>query len=116
MMQQDHALAELEEEVSLHPNNKSLSITIQYHVSCDFKAGIRKKLDRHLESPYLREKVDLQVESVSTLISQTPRYIIMEQDIVKLRTARHWIGVSQVVETQVGDTSAEEEDIKSQLL
>ena len=43
----------------------------------------------------------------------------MEQDLVKLSkedSARHWMGVSQVVETQVGDTSAEEEDIMSQLL
>ena len=30
VMQQSHALAELKEELSLHPNNKSLSLTIQY--------------------------------------------------------------------------------------
>ena len=56
---------------------------------------------------------------MSTLISQTPRQIVMEKDLVKLSkedSVRHWIGVSQVIETQVGDTSAEEEDIRSQLL
>ena len=72
-------------------------------VPCDFKTGIRKKLDRHLESPNHREKVDLKVESVSTLIFQTPHYIVIEQDLVKLSK-------------EVGDTSAEEEDIRSQLL
>ena len=88
-------------------------------VPCEFKKGIRRKLDRHLEYANHRENVDLQVESVSTLISQTPHYIVMEQDLVKLSkedSAGHWMGVFQVLETQVGDTSGEEEDIRSQLL
>ena len=44
-------------------------------VPCVFKIGERKKLDRHLESPKHKQKVNLDVESMSNLISQTPRYI-----------------------------------------
>lgn len=42
VMQQDHALAELKEELSLHPNNKSLSLTIQYLEACNklFEQGL----------------------------------------------------------------------------
>ena len=34
VMQQDHVLAELKEKLSLKPNNKSLSLTIQYLEAC----------------------------------------------------------------------------------
>ena len=42
VMQQDHALAELKEELSLNPNNKSLSLTIQYLEACSkiFEQGL----------------------------------------------------------------------------
>ena len=88
-------------------------------VPCVFKTGERKKLDRHLESPNHREKVTLDMESMSTLISQTPRYIKEGEDIEKLSkedSARHWMGVSQVAGEKVGESPSQVEDIRGQLL
>ena len=86
---------------------------------CVFKTGERKKLDRHLESPNHKEKVALDMESMSTLISQTPRYINEGEDIEKLSkvdSARHWIGVSQVTGEKAGESPSRVEDIRGQLL
>ena len=88
-------------------------------VTCVFKTGERKRLDRHLESPNHREKVALDMESMSTLISQTPRYIKEGEDIEKLSkedSAMHWMGVSQVTGEKVGESPSQVEDIRGQLL
>ena len=86
---------------------------------CVFKTGERKKLDRHLESPNHREKVALDMESMSTLISQSPHYIKEGEDIKKLSkedSAKHWMGVSQVTGKKAGESPSQVEDIRGQLL
>lgn len=89
-------------------------------VPCVFKTGERKKLDRHLESPNHRQKVDLDMEGMTTLISQTPRHIKEGEDIEKLSkedSARHWMGVSQVTGGEnAGESPSQVEDIRGQLL
>ena len=78
-------------------------------VPCDFKTGDRKKLDRHLESPNQKEKVDPVVESLGTLISATPRFIEHGKDLMRLTkedSARHWMGVSTVMNTDSDATPA----------
>ena len=89
-------------------------------VQCEFKTGDRKKPDRHLESPNHREKVDLQLESLSVLVSQTPRFIQEGTDIMRLSkedSARHWMGVSQVMGYDgAEDSPSRPEDIRGQLL
>ena len=116
------AYVENKSRTTLHFYNRHvLEHEIPYAcVQCEFKTGDRKKLDRHLESPNHREKVDIQLEGLSVLVSQTPRFIQEGTDIVKLTkedSARHWMGVSQVM----GDDEAESshsrpEDIRGQLL
>ena len=71
------AYIENKSRTTLHFYNKHvLEHEIPYAcVQCEFKTGDRKKLDRHLESPNHREKVDLQLEGLSVLVSQTPRFI-----------------------------------------
>ena len=79
-----------------------------------------KKLDRHLESPNHKEKVDSVLVSLGTLISATPRFIEHGKDIMRLTkedSARHWMGVSTVMDTDGDETPAREvEDIRGQLL
>ena len=78
----------------------------------------RMKLNRHIESPNHKEKVSPLVGSLSTLLFQTPRCIVIKQDIIKMNkdSSRHCLEVAQVVETQLGDMLAEGKDIRSQLL
>ena len=89
-------------------------------VPCDFKTGDRKKLDKHLESPNHKENVGPVVESLGTLISATPKFKEHGKDLMRLTkkdSARHWMEVSTVMDTDNDETPAREvEDIRGQLL
>lgn len=70
---------------------------------------MKKLVDRHLESPNHKEKVDSVVVSLGTLISATPRFIEHGKDIMRLTkedSARHWMGVSTVMDTDGDETPA----------
>ena len=85
-------------------------------VPCDFKTGSKKKLDTHLESPGHREKLGTGLDGLEVINSQTPRYIEVGRDIVRMSrddSARHWIGVSRTEGLQDGDVL---EDLRPQLL
>ena len=89
-------------------------------VPCDFKTGDKKKLDRHLESPNHKEKVDPMVESLGTLKSVTSSFTEHGKDLMRLTkedSARHWMRVFNVMDTDSDETPAKEvEDIRGQLL
>ena len=116
------AYVENKSRTTLHFYNKHvLEHEIPYAcVQCEFKTGDRKKLDRHLESPNHREKVDLQMESLSVLVLQTPRFIQEGKDMVKLskeNSAGHWMGLSQVMGNDGAEGSPSRlEDLRGQLL
>ena len=79
-------------------------------VTCDFKTGDKRKLDRHLESPGHVEKLESGLEGLEVINSPTPRYIQVGKDIVKLSkedSARHW--------TRVGTSQGKDEDILEDL-
>ena len=75
---------------------------MKYHMpvcSVSSRQGTGRNLTG-IRIPNHREKVDLQLESLSVLVSQTPRFIQEGTYIVKLSKedpARHWMGVSQVM-------------------
>ena len=85
-------------------------------VTCDFKTGDKKKLDRHLESPGHMEKLESGLEGLEVIHSSTPKYIQVGKDIVKLSkedSVRHWTKVSMTVE---GKDDEVIEDLRPQLL
>ena len=53
-------------------------------VTCDFKTGDKKKLERHVESPADLEKVESGLDGLEIINSATPRFIEIGKDIVKL--------------------------------
>ena len=64
-------------------------------MTCDFKTGDKKKLDRHLESPGHLEKLESGLEGLEVINSPTPR-----KDIVKL---------SKKIRPDIGPRSAPQE-------
>ena len=85
-------------------------------VTCDFKTGDKKKLERHVESPADLEKVESGLDGLEIINSATPRFIEIGKDIVKLSredSARHWTRVSV---TGAGKDEDIVEDLRPQLL
>ena len=89
---------------------------IPFTVPCDFKTGSKKTLDTHFESPGHLEKSGTGLDGLEAINSQTPRYIEVGRDIVRMSrddSARNWIGVSRTEGLQDGDVL---EDLRPQLL
>ena len=85
-------------------------------VPCDFKTGSKKKLDTHLVSSGHFQKLGTGLDGLEVINSQTPCYIEVGRDIVRMSrddSARHWIGVSRTEGLQDGDVL---EDMRPQLL
>ena len=85
-------------------------------VTCDYKTGDKKKLERHVESPAHLEKVESGLDGLEIITSASPRYIEVGKDIVKLSredSARHWTRVSVMGEGKDQDIV---EDLRPQLL
>ena len=81
-------------------------------VVCEFRTGDNTKCVRHQESPGHMARVDRVQNLIALQESSAPRFMIMGQDVVKLRkeeSAEHWIEVGW---SPVEDGEAKEEEVE----